>query len=71
MSTLAEIEVAVAQLPRAQQEELHAFLSTQLEKHPKRGLTPEEFKAWIKTAEGVGISGMTTDEIMAMTRGEE
>ena len=72
MNTLAEIEAAVDQLPLTQQEELHAFLSARLEARPeKKGLSPEEFEAWLKTAEGVGRSGMTTDEIMAMTRGEE
>ncbi len=38
---------------------------------PRRGLTPEEFEAWLKKARGVGVSGMTTDEHIAMTRGDE
>ena len=58
------------QLPPTQQEELHAFLSARLAARPQRGLSPQEFEVWLKTAEGVGISGMTTDEIMTMTRGE-
>ncbi len=71
MSTLAEIEAAVEQLPPAQQEALYASLGARLKTPSNKGLSPEEFDAWLKTASGVGISGMTTDEIMAMTRGEE
>lgn len=71
MSTLAEIEAAVEQLPPTQQEELYAFLGARLEARPKKNRSPEEFEAWLKTARGVGVSGMTTDEIMAMTRGEK
>ena len=71
MSTLAEIEAAVDQLPPTEQKELHIFLSARLEASNDKGLSPEEIEAWLKTARGVGVSGMTTDEIMAMTRGEK
>ena len=37
----------------------------------EKGLTPEEFEVWWKYAWGAGVPGITTDEIMAMTRGEE
>lgn len=71
MSTLAEIESAVDQLPPAQQRELYEFLGARLEARPKKLRSPEEFEAWLKTARGVSVSGMTTDEMMTMTRGEE
>ena len=71
MSTLAEIEAAVELLPPAQQQELYASLGARLEIRPKKGLSPEEFKAWLEKARSIPRSGLTTDEIMAMTRGEE
>lgn len=71
MSTLAEIQAAVEELPRAQQEELYAYIGTRLESLPRRGLSREEFNEWLKTARGAAIPGITTDQIMAMTRGEE
>ena len=71
MSTLAEIEAAVEQLALAQQEELYSSLGDRLRARLKPGLSPEEFEVWFKTAWGAGLPGVTTDEIMAMTRGEE
>jgi hypothetical protein len=71
MSTLAEIGAAAEQLQPAQQAELYAFIGARMEAQPGRGLSPEEFEAWFKTAWGAGLPGVTTDEIMAMTRGEE
>ena len=55
-----------------QQEELPAVLAARIEAYPeKEGLSPEEFETWHKTASEAGVSGMTTAEMMAMTRGEE
>ncbi len=71
MSTLAEIEAAVEQLPRTQQEELYNYLGARLDTRPKKRISPEEFRAWLEKARGIPRSGLTTDEIMAMTRGEE
>ncbi len=34
-------------------------------------LTPAEFEAWWGKARGAGLPGISTDEIMAMTRGGE
>ena len=31
--------------------------------------SPEEFEAWLKNVRGTGDSGLTTEEIMEMTRG--
>ena len=70
MSTLTEIEAAVDQLPPTQQEELYAFLGARLEARLKKGLSSEAFEKWFQTAWGAGLPGVTTDEIMAMTRGE-
>ena len=71
MSTLTEIEAAVDQLPPRQQQELYASLGARLEARPRKSLSPEQLEEWFRTARGAGKPGMTTDEIMAMTRGEE
>ncbi len=71
MSTFAEIKAAVSELPATQQQELYAMLKTRVEAPSEKGLTPEEFEEWYKKARGAGLPGVTTDEIMAMTRGEE
>jgi hypothetical protein len=71
MSALAEIEAAVEQLPLAQQEKLYVHVGARLESRPKRGLTTEGIEAWLKTARGAAIPGITAEQVMAMTRGEE
>jgi hypothetical protein len=71
MSTLAEIEAAVVQLPPPQQQELYAFLAAQLNAGPKQNVPAQTFEHWIQTARGAGRPGITTEAIMALTRGEE
>ena len=71
MSTLAEIEAAFEQLSRAEQQELHDHIALRLQSSPQRGLTQEEFEAWLETARGAAIPGITTAQVMAETRGEE
>ncbi len=70
MTTLDEIKAAIEKLPYSQQHDLHGFLRDLLRTRP-RVLSPEEAQAWLEKARGVSVSGMTTDEMMAMTRGEE
>ena len=59
--------------PRVYGEEELAIMLAEDEADGERqkGLTPEEFEAWFATAWGAGLPGVTTDEIMAMMRGEE
>ena len=38
---------------------------------PAKGKQPMRFQRWIKNAQGSATAGLTTDEIMAMTRGED
>ena len=54
-----------------QQAVLYAFLGARLETRPRKGLSLQECETWFNTAWGAGLSGVTTDEIMAMTRGEK
>ena len=37
----------------------------------ERAASRRSFRAWLKRAEGSATSGLTTDEIMRMTRGED
>ena len=70
MKTLAEIQAATEQLSPAEMRELYAYVKASLKARP-RGLSPAEVEAWLEKATGVSVSGMTTDEHMAMMRGEE
>ena len=67
MSTLPEIEAAIRQLPEQQVEELSKWL----EQLRVKQVAPVQIDAWLKTATGAALSGVTTDAIMATTRGDE
>lgn len=71
MSTLTEIEAAVEQLPLPEKEELQVFLDSRVEAERKSTAWDEYFQNWLKTARGAGIPGITTDDVMRLTRGEE
>jgi hypothetical protein len=67
VSTIAEIEAAIEQLPAQQVEELAEWL----EAHRARrvaGLTPDD---WLKRATGAARPDVTTNDVMTVTRGEE
>ncbi len=67
MSTIAEIESAIERLPPAQVAELaNWFEQFQLQR-----ATPPAVESWLERARGAARSGMTTDDVMALTRGEQ
>ena len=67
MSTIAEIEAAIEHLPAPQVEELANWL----ELHRARRAAPLPADAWLTRARGAARPGVTTAEVMALTRGDE
>jgi len=66
MNTIAEIESAIERLPDPQVAELAIWL----EQFRQQRVSPNGFDAWLNRACGVAKSGVTTAEIMAITRNE-
>lgn len=64
MNTIAEIESAIERLPEPQVAELAIWL----EEFRQRQMSPAGFDVWLNRARGFARTGITTDEIMAMTR---
>lgn len=67
MSTIAEIETAIEQLPTPQVDELAAWL----EAHRAQRQAAVAVEAWLKQARGAALPDVTTADIMALTRGDE
>ena len=61
------IETAIERLPPAQVDELAIWLET----YRARRAASLPAAAWLERARGAARPGMTTAEVMAMTRGEE
>ena len=66
MNTVVEIETAIERLPALQLAELAAWL----EQLRVRRAVPPPAEAWLERARGAARSGVTTAEVMALTRGE-
>jgi len=66
MSTIAEIEAAIEKLPEPQVDELAAWL----EQLRVCRATPPPVETWLARARGIARPGVTTAEVMALTRGE-
>ncbi|MDR3403553.1 MAG: hypothetical protein P4L99_13730 [Chthoniobacter sp.] len=66
MSTLTEIEQAIEALPPQQVDELVAWL----ESRRQRDVQEVPFERWLERARGAATTGMSTDAILAETRGE-
>jgi hypothetical protein len=66
MSTIAEIERAIEHLPASQVEELAVWL----EAFRARWAEPAPADAWLTGARGAARAGVTTAEVMALTRGD-
>ena len=66
MSTLTEIEAAIEHLPAPQVDELAAWLAQRRSRTVARPLAD----AWLEKARGAALPGVTTDAILALTRGE-
>jgi hypothetical protein len=67
MSTITEIESAIERLPAQQVEQLAAWL----ERHRAARAAPTQVDAWLAHARGAATSGVSTSQIMLLTRGEE
>jgi hypothetical protein len=67
MRTITDIEAAIERLPESQVEELAVWL----EKFRAWRTTPPPVENWLKRAVGVAKPGVTTADVMALTRGEE
>ena len=67
MSTITEIEAAIERLPEPQVDELVAWL----EKFRAWRTTPPPAEGWLNRAVGAAKLGVTTADVMALTRGEE
>ncbi len=66
MSNVVEIEAAIERLPLPQKREIADWLAERL--GSVNGGPPVE--AWLQKARGAATQKVTTDEIMALTRGE-
>jgi len=73
MSTVAEIERAIEQLPPEQWAEIRRWMDAQLPKI--RGNAPAsdstDFDTWLASSTGLAKGLLTTDERMQETRGED
>lgn len=67
MSSIAEIEAAIENLPTPQVDELAGWLEAlRLKRAPR---PPVEI--WLKSARGAAVPGVTTAKVMALTRDDE
>jgi len=66
MSSVAEIEAAIEQLPPQQVEELASWLETRRAERK----TSISFDEWLEKAKGAARPGVTTQDVMELTRGE-
>ena len=80
MSSRIEIQKEIEQLPQSEVVALHAWLTVKAasSRPPQEEAvwqnphtTPEEFAAWLRVSVGVAKPGVTTDSVMALTRGED
>ena len=67
MNTIAEIENAIERLPAPQVAELAAWLE---QFRARRAMQPPA-EAWLERARGAARPGVTTEDLLALTRGEE
>ena len=67
MSTITEIEAAIENLSQPQVDELAAWLET----FRVWRATPPSVEGWLACARGVAPAGVTTANVMSLTRGEE
>ena len=66
MSTIAEVESAIEKLPTPQVEELAVWL----ESHRAQRVVAQSAGAWLDRARGAACLGVTTADIMHLTRSE-
>jgi hypothetical protein len=68
MSNVAEIEQAIEKLPPEQWEEIRRWMATHA---PVPQREKADFERVLAESVGIATSGLSTDEIMRLTRGEE
>ena len=66
MSNITEIEAAIENLPARQVDELAGWLETLR----VRRATPPPVESWLERARGAALPGVTTANVMALTRAE-
>jgi hypothetical protein len=66
MSTVAEIEAAIERLPLTEIEKVAEWLATYRAQHA----AGPHAETWLERARGAARPGVTTAEVMALTRGE-
>ena len=73
MSTLAEIESAIEQLPPEQWMEIRRWMDSHAQgaEAGSRVGTAEDFERWLAGSTGIAKGRLTTDERMRETRGED
>ena len=67
MSTIDEIETAIEHLPASQVDDLAIWL----EAYRARRAAPLPAEEWLRQARGAARPGVTTAEVMSLTRGDE
>ena len=67
MKTINEIENAIERLCAAEVDELAAWME---QFRARRAMQPRN-DSWLERARGVARPGVTTESLMALTRGEE
>jgi hypothetical protein len=67
MSNIAEIEAAIERLPERQVDQLAHWI----EVFRQRRNTPLPVEHWLQEARGAARPGIKTQDVMALTRGEE
>ena len=67
MSSIAEIEAAIENLPDPQVEHLAHWL----ERLRRRRATPPQVESWLQRARGAARPGVQTHDVMSLTRGDE
>lgn len=67
MSSITEIEAAIEKLPPPLIDELAVWI----DKLRTRRAVPPPVEEWLDGARGAAVPGLTTEQVLALTRGEE
>jgi hypothetical protein len=67
MSNIADIEAAIERLPAPQQDQLARWF----EQLRTRRAPVVPVEKWLETARGAARAGVTTDDVIRLSRGEE
>ncbi|MDP1799557.1 MAG: hypothetical protein Q8K78_18815 [Planctomycetaceae bacterium] len=66
MNTIVEIETAIERLPPSEVAELAVWL----EEFCRQRIPTTPVEAWLSQARGAALPGVTTEDVMALTRDE-